>query len=108
MGERDPQVMGRLAAGKGVGSYTTFCTAPARIPMRGIPGLAFIAFNFHIDMVVSLLGSGQIEIHSYRSSPYGYSPCYANASRSKICRDRFDKDSYGYYCLQIGATHVLQ
>ena len=66
------------------------------------------AFNFRIDMVVSLPGSGQIEVHSYGSSPYGYSPCYANVSQSKICSDRFDLDPYGYYCLQIGARHLLQ
>ena len=102
--------MGMLAAGKGVGRCITFCTAPAWVPIRGNCRSCIhkSAFNFHIDMVVSLSGSGQIEVHSYCSSPYGYSPCYANASRSKICTDSFDLDSYGYYCLQIGARHLLQ
>ena len=30
-----PQVMGRLAAGKGVSSCTTSCTAPAWVPKKG-------------------------------------------------------------------------
>ena len=48
------------------------------------------AVNFHIDIVVSLLGSLQTEVHSCRSNPYGYYQCYTNGSWSKICRDRFD------------------
>ena len=47
----------------------------------GIPGLAGIhqsAFNSHIDMVVSLPGDVQTVVHSCRSNPYGYSPCYVN------------------------------
>ena len=35
----------------------------------------------------------QTDVHSCRSNPYGYSPCYANATWSKICRDRFDLHS---------------
>ena len=56
----------------------------------GIPGLAGIhksAFNSRIDMVVSLPGDVQTEVHSCRSNPYGYSPCYAKATWSKICRE---------------------
>ena len=77
----------------------------------GIPGLAGIhksAFNSRIDMVVSLPGDVQTEVHSCRSNPYEYSPCYANATWSKICRDRFDLHSYGYYCLPIEARCLLQ
>ena len=33
-------------------------------------------FNSRIDMVVSLPGDVQTEVHSCRSNPYGYSPSY--------------------------------
>ena len=70
----------------------------------GIPGLAGIhksAFNSRIDMVVSLPGDVQTGVHSCRSNPYGYSPCYANATWSEICRDRFDLHSNGYIYIYI-------